>query len=61
MEIKVSDDKRPMTGVWYRSTIEPHMMGKVTMIYGGMCEVTFTGGGVDRCTFAEFADSWELS
>lgn len=58
---RVSDDKKPMTGTWYRSTIEPWMLGKVTKIEAGMCEVIFTGGGVDRCTFAEFADSWELS
>ena len=61
MAIKVSDDKKPMTGTWYRSTIEPHIQGKVTKIEEHMVEVTFTGGGVDRCTINEFADSWELS
>lgn len=60
MANKVSDDKKPMTGVWYRSTIEPWVLGKVTERDGAMVEVTFTGGGVDRCTIAEFADSWEL-
>jgi hypothetical protein len=58
---KVSDDRKPMTGTWYRSTIEPWRLGKVTRKDGGMVEVTFTGGGIDRCTIAEFADSWELS
>jgi hypothetical protein len=61
MEIKVSEDKKPMTGTWYRSTIEPWCMGKVTKLEAHMCEVTLTGGRMDRCTINEFADSWELS
>lgn len=56
-----SDDKRPMTGTWYRSTIDPNILGKVTEIAGHMVTVIFTGGGVDRCTINEFADSWELN
>lgn len=61
MENKVSDDKKPMTHTWYRSTIAPQVLGKVTKLETHTCEVTFTGGKVDRCTIAEFADSWELS
>lgn len=61
MENKVSDDKKPMTHTWYRSTIDPLVLGKVTKKTDTMVEVTFTGGKVDRCTIAEFADSWELS
>lgn len=57
----VSDDKRPMTDTWYRNTIEPWILGKVTLIEGNMITVTATGGIQDRCTVAEFADSWELS
>lgn len=76
--IQISDDRKPMIGVWYRSTIDPQVMGKV-MSAGdgsaclhagchpgrcafsfGLVEVAYTGGGVDRCTVAEFADSWEL-
>jgi hypothetical protein len=56
----IADDKLPMTEVWYRNTIDPNVMGKVTARDGSMVEVTFTGGGVDRCTLAEFADSWEV-
>lgn len=58
---KVSDDKQPMTDTWYRNTIDPQVQGKVTSRDGGMVQVTFTGGGVDRCTVSEFADSWEMS
>ena len=58
---KTSDDLKPMTGTWYRSTIDPFTSGKVTKIDGNMIEVTMSGGGVDRCTVREFADSWELS
>lgn len=61
MVARVSDDRLPLTQTWYRSTIHPWVMGKVTEIEGPMVEVTFTGGGVDRCTVNEFADSWELS
>jgi len=58
---KPSDDKLPMTGVWYRSTIDLQVMGKVISINAHMCTVQFTGGGLDTCTFNEFADSWELA
>jgi hypothetical protein len=58
---KVSDDKKPMTGTWYRNTITPWMQGKVTKIDGNMITVTATGGVVDLCTVREFADSWEMS
>jgi hypothetical protein len=59
----IADDAKPMMGIWYRSTIDPQVMGKVTMTYddGKTVDVTFTGGGVDRCTVAEFADSWEMA
>jgi hypothetical protein len=78
MPEQIADDQKPMTGVWYRSTIDPRVKGKVTnagngsaclhagchpgrCAYGsGLVEVVFTGNGVDRCTVAEFADSWEL-
>jgi hypothetical protein len=58
---KVSDDKKPMTGTWYRNTIQPWMLGKVTEVDGNMITVTATGGVIDTCTVGEFADSWELS
>jgi hypothetical protein len=59
--IQISDDKRPMTGLWYRSTIQTWMNGKVTKIEGNMITVVATGGVVDVCTVGEFADSWELA
>jgi hypothetical protein len=61
MEIKVSDDKKPMTGTWYRSTSDPNVLCKVTRIHKSNAHVVMTGGVHGDYTFAEFADSWELS
>ncbi|MET0915753.1 MAG: hypothetical protein ABWY81_06090 [Jiangellaceae bacterium] len=60
---QVSDDRRPMTGTWYRSTIDPTVLGKMTAVSGSgdVVTVTMTGGRQDVCTINEFADFWELS
>jgi hypothetical protein len=57
---QVADDAKPMTGIWYHSTTDPRILGKVTAKTPTMVTVTFTGGGTDPCTYREFADSWEM-
>jgi len=57
---RIADDSKPQTGIWYHSTTDPRILGKVTEKTDTMVTVTFTGGGTDRCTLAEFADSWEM-
>ncbi len=56
----VSDDKKPMTGVWYRSTIDCFTQAKVLRIEGNLVEIVMTGGQIDTPTLNEFADMWEL-
>jgi hypothetical protein len=56
---KVSDDLKPMFGVWYRNTEHPWMLGKVTGVGLDYVEVTATDG-IDTCTHEEFAQVWEL-
>jgi len=56
----IADDRKPMTGIWYRSTIDPNVYGKVSEKTATWVDVIFTGGGIDRCTIAEFADNWEI-
>lgn len=60
---KVSDDKRPMVWTWYRSTIDPQVMGKVLDLSpnGNIVSMMITGGQEVTCTVNEFADGWELS
>jgi hypothetical protein len=60
MTEKIADDAKPMTGVWYRSTSEPRMYGKVTEKTDTEATVTFTGGLVETLTYPQFAAEWEL-
>jgi hypothetical protein len=63
---KVSDDKKPMTGTWYRSTSDGLTMAKViskTDAPGGdgACTIVMSGGRKDTLTYREFANAWEMS
>lgn len=49
----------PIINRWYRSTIDPQVMGKVIDITPGLVTVRLSGGRLDKPTHAEFADSWE--
>lgn len=57
---KVSDDKLPMTGTWYRSTAQHWKLGKVvTVEHGIVTMATSTGSWIGDLT--SFASDWELS
>ena len=59
---KPSDDKLPMTGVWYRATDgsgdQCVVMDKDVATQ--MAIITRTGGHMATLTFTEFAAAWEL-
>lgn len=50
----------PIIDKWYRSTIDPQVMGKVTNITRGRITVRINGGQIDQPTHREFIDSWEV-
>jgi hypothetical protein len=65
---KVSDDKKPMTGTWYVSTIDGLTMAKVISktecgpgCDNGACTIVMSGGRKDTLTYREFANAWEMS
>ena len=58
---KVIDDKKPMTGTWYRSTSDAHVLAKVTRVANGRAHVIMTGGVHGVYSIADFAENWELS
>lgn len=60
MEIKVSDDKRPMTGTWYRNIDATWCLAKVTKIDGGTVTLA-TSVGDWTGSVSRFAATWELS
>lgn len=57
---KVSDDKLPMTGVWYRNTDATWCLAKVVKAEDGRVTLA-TSVGDWSGSFAEFANTWELS
>jgi hypothetical protein len=57
---KVSDDKMPMTGVWYRNTDATWCLAKVVKIGDRTVELA-TSVGDWAGSFAEFAANWELN
>lgn len=56
---QVSDDKKPMTGVWYRATAGGSMC-KVVEIGERTAKIIASGGQVEIVTLRAFARDWEL-
>lgn len=57
---KVSDDKLPMTGTWYRMIDSRWCLGKVARIDRGMVTM-HTSAGHWVGSIERFAAEWELS
>ena len=57
---KVSDDKCPMTGLWYRAADGSGDQCKVLAVGPDTAVILITGGYRQRVKVATFAFNWEL-